>query len=169
MANFKDSPKFAVYDDYYTPKWVWEKVIHLIPKDKVIWEACMLNAVESKSMEILTELGYKVVGDTSWDILTCEIPDCDIIVTNIPFETSIKKAILKRLYEIGKPFLIIMNSCNVFSNYFYELIDRENTQIVIPCGKLHYCKNGALEKKNTSFYSVFIAYKMNLSNSKLFV
>ena len=25
------------------------------------------------------------------------------------------------------------------------------------------------EKKNTSFYSVFVAYKMNLSNSQLFV
>ena len=56
MANFKDSPKFAVYDDYYTPKWIWEKIEHLIPKDKVIWEACMLNATNSKSMEILTEL-----------------------------------------------------------------------------------------------------------------
>lgn len=170
MANFKDSPMFAVYDDYYTPKWVWKKIEHLIPKDKVIWEACMLNATNSKSMEILTELGYKVVGDTSWNILNCEIPDSvDIIVSNPPFETELKKSILKRLYEIGKPFLIIMNSCNVFSNYFHELIDRENTQIITPCGKLHYCKNGEVEKKNTSFYSVFVCYKMNLSNSELFV
>ena len=133
------------------------------------WEACMLNATNSKSIEILTKLGYKTVGDTSWDILTCEIPDCDIIVTNIPFETEIKKAILKRLYEIGKPFLIIMNSCNVFSNYFHEIVDHEHTQIITPCGKLHYCKNGEVEKKNTSFYSVFVAYKLGLSNSQLFV
>ena len=130
----------------------------------------MLNATNSKSMEILTELGYKVVGDTSWDILNCEIPDSvDIIVSNIPFETQIKKSILKRLYEIGKPFLIIMNSCNVFSKYFHEIVDHEHTQIITPCGHLHYSKNGEVEKKNTSFYSVFVAYKMNLSQSQLFV
>ena len=169
MANFTDSPKFAVYDQYYTPKWVWEKVIHLIPKDKVIWEGCMLNASNSNSMEILRDFGYKVVGDTSWDILDCEIPDCDIIVTNIPFETEIKKKILSRLFFIGKPFIIIMNSCNVFSNYFHELIDRENTQIITPKGHMHYCKDGNTEKKNTSFYSIFVAYKMNLSNSQLFL
>ena len=54
MANFKDSPKFAVYDQYFTPKWVWEKILSLVPKELTIWEACMLNATNSKSMEILT-------------------------------------------------------------------------------------------------------------------
>ena len=169
MANFVDSPLFSVYDHYYTPSWVWEKLIHLIPKDKVIWEACMLNATNSKSMEILKEFGYKVVGDTSWDFLDCEIPDCDIILTNIPFQKELKKSILSRLFTIGKPFIIIMNSCNIFANYFHELIDREHTQVIFPCGKLHYCKNGEVEQKNTSFYSVLLSYKMNLSNSQLFV
>lgn len=169
MANLKDSPRFAVYDQYYTPKWVWEKIIHLIPKELVIWEACMLNAVNSKSMDILKDFGYKVVGDTSWDILNCEIPECDIIVTNIPFETEIKKKILSRLVTIGKPFIIIMNSCNIYSNYFHEIMNLEQTQILIPKNKLHYMKDGDTEKRNTSFYSVFVAYKMNLTNSQLFV
>ncbi len=42
----------------------------------------MLNATHGKSMEIWKEFGYKVVGDTTWDILTCEVPDFDIIITN---------------------------------------------------------------------------------------
>lgn len=169
MANLKDSPKFNVHDDYYTPAWVWEKITHLIPKDKVIWESCMLNATDSKSMDIFADLGYQVVGNTSWDMLTCVVPDCDLIVTNIPFETTTKKAILAKLMEIGKPFIIIMNSMNTFSNYFHEIMDLEHTQIITPKGKLHFCKNGEKEEKKTSFYSVFVAYKMNLPNQQLFV
>ena len=51
MANLKDSPKFQVHNDYYTPKSAWEKINHLIPKDKVIWEACMLNSNLSKELD----------------------------------------------------------------------------------------------------------------------
>ena len=169
MANFKDSPNFAVYDDYYTPEWVWEKIKHLVPTDKVLWEACMLNAKMSKSIDIWKNWGYNVVGNTSWDILNCEVPQCDIVITNIPFDTDIKKKILKRLMEIKKPFIIIMNSTNTFSNYFHEIMDLNETQIITPNKKLHFKKDGLPEKKNTSFYSVFVAYKMNLTKSQLFI
>ena len=169
MANFKDSNKFDVYDDYYTPEWVWEKIKHLVPKDKIIWESCMLNAHKSTSIDIWKKWGYKVVGDKSWDILTCDIPECDIIITNPPFETEIKKRILKRLIEIDKPFIIIMNNLNTFSNYFQEIMDLNETQIITPKQKLHYKKDGEKEKTNTSFYSVFVAYKMQLSTRQLYI
>jgi len=155
------------YDNFYTPDWVWSKIKHLVPKEYTIWEACMLNATESKSMETWRSFGYEVVGDTSWDMLSCDVPDCDIIITNIPFENKIKQKILKRLMELGKPFIIIMNSMNTFANYFQEIMDLENTQIITPRGKLHFCKDGEKEKKNTSFYSCFVSYKMNLSTSQL--
>jgi hypothetical protein len=169
MGDFTALSKYNVYDDYYTPAWVWEKIVPLIPKDKVIWEACMLNATTSKSMNIWRDFGYEVVGNTEWDILTCDIPKCDMIITNIPFETEIKKKILRRLMAIDKPFIIIMNSMNTFANYFHEIMDLENTQIITPKQKLHFCKDGEAEKRNTSFYSVFVAYKMNLSNKQLWV
>ena len=106
---------------------------------------------------------------TRRDILTCDIPDCDIIVTNIPFETNTKKAILARLMEIDKPFVIIMNGMNTFSNYFHEIMNLEYTQIITPKAKLHFQKDGNKEEKNTSFYSVFVAYKMNLTAKQMFV
>lgn len=169
MANFKDSPSFKTYDEYYTPEWVWQKVRHLVPKEYVIWEACMLGAKNSKSMDIWRDWDYKVVGDIEWDILKCDIPQCDIIITNIPFGTEIKKKVLKRLMQIDKPFIIIMNICNTHANYFREIMDLENTQIIIPRGKLHYQKDGEKEKKNTSFYSCFVAYKMNLKTNQLWI
>ena len=36
-------------------------------------------------------------------------------------------------------------------------------------GKLHYQRNGHAEQKGTSFYSVFVTYKLNLKNHELFV
>ena len=168
MCDFQDCKSFNIYNDYYTPKSVWEKITHLVPKDKVIWEACMLNATNSKSIEIWKELGYTCVGNTDWDILNCPVPECDMIITNPPFETEIKKKILKRLIEIDKPFIIIMNATNTFSNYFHEIMDLDNIQIIIPKGKLHFIKDGKKEMKNPSFYSAFVAYKMNLSNKDLY-
>lgn len=170
MANLKDSPKFKIHDQYYTPKYAWEKINHLIPKDKVVWEACMLNSHLSKSPEYLTELGNKVIYDTSWDILKED--HGDIIITNPPFETKIKIAILKRLVELDKPFIIIMNSMNTFANYFTEILDKRYIQIITHKGKINFDKmeNEKLTKtKNCSFYCVYVAYKMNLKNEELFV
>jgi len=170
MANLKDSPIFKIHDQYYTPKSAWEKINHLIPKDKVVWEACMLNSYLSKSPQYLKELGNEVLYDTSWDIL--KENHGDIIITNPPFETKIKIAILKRLAELDKPFIIIMNSMNTFANYFTEILDKKYIQLITPKGRINFDKmeNDKLTKtKNCSFYSVYVAYKMNLKSEDMFV
>ena len=38
MAGFQ-TKNFLKHDDYMTPKYAWENIQHLIPRDKVIWEA----------------------------------------------------------------------------------------------------------------------------------
>ena len=82
---------------------------------------------------------------------------------------------LKRLIELDKPFIIIMNSMNIYSNYFNDIFKnvRKDLQIVIPKGKIHFEKlmdDGTTElKKNTSFYCVYVFYKMNIINEKLYL
>ena len=130
----------------------------------------MLNSHLSKSAKYLTKLGNTVVGDTSWDIL--KENHGDIIVTNPPFETKLKQAILKRLVELDKPFILIMNSMNTFANYFTDILDTKHLQIITPKGKINFDKmeDGKLTKtKNCSFYCVYVAYKMNLRPEDLFV
>ena len=95
MANLKDSPHFATFDQYYTPKSAWEQISHLIPADKVVWEAFLLNSNLSKSKQNLIELGKNVIGETDWDFLNCETPEYDLIVSNPPFDKEIKIPILK--------------------------------------------------------------------------
>ena len=179
MANFKDSNKFKVHDDYYTTYDTWKRIKHLIPDSvNTIWEACMLNSVKSTSPQILENItGKQVIWDTNIDILENQMDRdiYDMIITNIPFETNIKKKILKKLVEIDKPFIIIMNSLNMFSKYMREIFGEniKHLQIITPSTKIHYQKllqDGSMEyKKNTSFYSVFVAYKMDLTGDQLWV
>ena len=176
MANFVDSNQFRNQDQYYTPMDVWEVVSHLLPKEGVVWEACMKDAVQSKSPDILAELGCKVVFDTSIDCLTHEPEQhYDSIVTNIPFSNVLKKQILQRFVELDKPFLIIMNSMNIYTKYIREIFGEnlKHLQVIQPYGKLQFIElmeDQSLKRKNNcSFYCVFLAYKMNLKNEDLWL
>jgi hypothetical protein len=174
MTNFQGCSNFEIYNDYYTPKYAWENISHLLPNDKIIWEAFMLNSHKSKSKQNLLDLGKNVIGDTSWDFMKTN-PKYDIIVSNPPFNTQIKIAILKRLVELDKPFIIILNCCNLFCNYFNDIFknNRKDLQIIFPKGKIHFEKlmsNGETEyKKKTPFYCIYLAYKMNIPNDKLYL
>ena len=175
MSNLKDSPKFAVHNDYYTPKSAWENVQHLIGKDKTIYEAFMFNS-KSKSPDYFNELGYKVIYDREVDFLDDEkrLTGYDIIVSNPPFETKLKQDILRKLVEIDKPFLIIMNSMNTFSKYMRSIFKGHmgDLQLITPDGKIQFDKleDGVIKKTNNcSFYCVYVCYKMNLDSEKLWL
>ncbi len=174
MSNFKDSPSFKVHNDYYTPKSAWESINHLIPKDKIIWEACMLNSTKSKSPEYLRELGHEVVYDTSWDMLQNQPESFDMIITNPPFETKLKKTILEKLVELDKPFILTMNACNMFSKYMRQIFGEniKHLQIITPSTKIQYDKyenHEFVKTKNCSFYSVFVCYKLDLKPEELWL
>jgi hypothetical protein len=57
MAGF-NTKTFKKNDDYMTPKYAWENIKDLIPKDKIIWEAFY---GDGKSGDYLTELGFEVI------------------------------------------------------------------------------------------------------------
>lgn len=176
MANFKDSNKFVVYDDYYTPKSAWENITHIIPKDKVILEGCMLNSNLSKSPQYLKELGCKEVKySTELNILDLEdTDDFDMIITNPPFETEIKKKVLRKLVEIDKPFILIINSLNTYSKYMREIFKGKlnELQIITPSNKIHFDKlegDRLVKTKKCSFYCIYLCYKMNIKNEDLWL
>ena len=171
-----DSTTFKTHDDYYTPEYVWSDINHLIPPGTIVWEACMLNAVKSKSPQYLQGLSNvaQVYYDTKLDMLKEEQKDYDMIITNIPFGKGIKQDILKRLVELDKPFIIIINGLNIYSKYIRKIFGDKlkYLQVIHPDKKIHYDKleNGELIKTNKcSFYSVYLAYKMNLSAEKLWL
>ena len=78
MAGY-ETKTFSKHDDYMTPKSAWENILHLIPKDKVIWE-CFYG--DGQSGENLRSLGLEVIHE---EIDFFENNEGDILISNPPF------------------------------------------------------------------------------------
>lgn len=166
MANLKDCTYFNIHDDYYTRKEAWSQITPFLDNEKVLYEFCLLNSNE-QSKKYLEELGYKVLGNRNIDFLNYneEENDADILISNIPFSTNLKISILKKLAQLDKPFIIIMNSLNIFTKYFKDIFEGKDIYIIYPSTKIHYDKynkngNKIESKNNTSFYSCYVCYKV---------
>ena len=176
MANFKANPHYNTHNDYYTPKSAWENIQHLITKDKIIYEAFLLNSNE-QSKKYLQELGYNVVGDKTIDFLThdLDIDSYDIVVSNVPFEriksfkqrkNNLKYKCIKKLFDNDKPFIILLNATNLFSKWFSELSQGKDIKFIFPDHIINYDKyeNGGINRmkngKSASFKSVYVCYKV---------
>ena len=184
MSNFKDSPKFSTHDDYYTPKSAWQQIQHLIQKkfgnSPTIYECFLLNS-NGQSKKYLKELGYKVLGDTTHDFLRKDQrPDkkfYDLILSNPPFarirsykqrKSNLKYKCIKALVDNNKPFIILMNSTNIFQKWFKEIIEpvSKYVKFIFPSKKIQYDKyeEGGIipikAGKGCSFNSIYVSFKV---------
>ncbi len=125
MATF-NTKSFLKHDDYMTPKYVWENIKEFIPKDKVIWEAFY---GDGKSGEYLHELGVDVIHN---DDDFFEHNNGDIVVSNPPFSKT--KEVLARLVALNKPFILILPSSKINTQYVRNLFKNQDDklQIIIP-------------------------------------
>lgn len=108
-------------DDMFTPFYAVEPIVKYISKDKKIWMP--FDEEWSAFYQRFKELGYSVIRSSLSDgqnFFTYE-PDehYDIIISNPPF--SEKDKVLKRLYELNKPFAILLpvNSIQGTNRYKY--------------------------------------------------
>ena len=160
MAGFH-TKTFQKHDDYMTPRYAWENIQQFLPRDKVIWEAFYGDGT---SGDFLKELGFQVIHEEI-DFFTEDRGD--IIVSNPPFSKS--KEVLKRLKELGKPFLIIMPSSKINTQYVRGLFrtDPDPLQIIIPRKRIHFLKqvDGVVPegwKNACNFDCFYYCWKMNL-------
>ena len=144
-------------DEYYTLKETWSLVVPHLPKDKLMWEAFYGTG---SSADFLRELGCNVVSRKE-DFFTMN--EGDIVVSNPPF--SIKKKVLERLYEIGKPFCLILPYEVLFYKYLAPF--RDQLQLIIPKTRMNFMKDGAVVKFN--YDCVFFCWRLNLSKDLMFV
>ena len=98
-----------VFDELYTPDYAVEPLLKYIPRDvQTVW--CPCDHSDSRIVETLKQCDYDVVCshiENGCDFLDYELPyDYDMIITNPPF--SIKDKIIKRCYDLGKPFALLL-------------------------------------------------------------
>jgi hypothetical protein len=161
MAGFQ-TKTFIKNDDYMTPKSAWENIKQYIPQDKVIWEAFY---GDGESGKYLTELGFNTIHE---NIDFFENNKGEVLVSNPPF--TLIPEILTKLKEMNKPFILIMPSSKINTQYFRKLFsnDDDPIQIIIPRTRIQFLKllNGVIEtdKKymKCNFDCFYYCWKMNL-------
>ncbi len=163
-----DLKSHVKHDDYMTPKSAWEDIKEFIPKNKILWEAFYGNG---DSGRYLRELGFDVIQQ---DIDFFNNDKGDVIISNPPFSKT--KEVLTRMLVLDKPFILIMPSSKINTQYFKKLFsENENKiQIIIPKHRIHFVKlvNGEKPKdwKNACYFDCFYyCWKMNLPEDILFL
>ena len=157
MASFH-TKTFKKHDDYTTPKSAWEAISHFIPKDKIIWEGffCKENPVSGKYLE---ELGFKVIHK---NIDFFKHNEGDIVISNPPF--SIKKETLTYLKKIDKPFILLMPSSTLNTQYIRNLFTEQEIKIIIPRKRIQFIKiidGKALNTNKCNFDCFYFCYKID--------
>jgi hypothetical protein len=160
MAGFH-TKTFEKHDDYMTPKYAWENIKDYIPKNKIIWEAFYGNG---ESGNYLRELGFNTIHE---DIDFFTHNKGDIIVSNPPF--SICSRVLSRLVELDKPFIMIMPSSKINTQYTRRLFKNKGLQIIIPRKRIQFIKliDGKIPddyKSICNFDCFYYCWKIDLPN-----
>ena len=156
--------EFKNDDQYNTCDELWCAIQHLIPLDKILWEAFMLGNTSSRSVEILRGLGFPVIGDHTIDFFD-EPPEYDIICSNPPY--SIKKKIFARLAVLDKPFILIL-PISTITKQFVQVLQREHVQIIIPAKRPQFEKCGE-QLKRCWFDCCYFCYKIGLDKDITFL
>lgn len=147
-------------DLVFTPEYAIKPLLkYLINKDITIW--CPFDEIDSKYVKVFKENGYKVIYshiDENKNFFYYEPEkDYDIIISNPPF--SVKDDVIKRLYELNKPYAILlpvpalqgqkrfpyMKDCQalIFDKRieYYKDKSYKETQKGISFGSFYLCKN----------------------------
>tara|TARA_R110002153_G_scaffold231214_4_gene384438 strand:- start:2679 stop:3176 length:498 start_codon:yes stop_codon:yes gene_type:complete len=153
---------FQKDDSWNTPPQAWIDIKEYIPK-KVLWEPFMLNNETSTSITTLQEMGFEVLGNSTDDFF--ETNKGEVIVSNPPF--SIKGKILKRLYELDKPFIVIF-PISTLSQIQFKKYFRDKIQIIIPKKRIQFMK-GSDQLNRSCFDVIYYCYKCNLEKDIIFL
>ena len=146
-------------DEVFTPAYAVRPLLkYLIDFNGIIW--CPFDKEDSEYVKIFRENGYNVICthiDNEENFFYYEPENYDIIISNPPF--SIKDDILKRLYELDKPYAILlpvpslqgqkrfpyMKNCQalIFDKRinYYMTPDKTQVQKGVSFGSFYLCKD----------------------------
>ena len=154
--------KKAGKDEWFTPQEAIYPIIKYLKTNSIIW--CPFDTEESLFVKILRESGYNVIHShifNNQDFFLMDIPDCDYIVSNPPY--SIRNKVLQRLFQIDKPFAMLMNTNGLFdSDLRWNLFKNTNFTLIYLKKRVNYMeKYGEKQKSSPPFQSAYICSKIS--------
>ena len=134
----------------YTPPILVKPIIKYLKPNSVVW--CPFDKMNSEFVILLEEAGHKVIYshiDLGQDFFEYQPKeDYDYIISNPPFSNKLE--VLKRLYELNKPFAMLMNieclNYQVVGEFFLD----KPLQLLIVDKKVSFDGNTA--SFNTSYF-----------------
>lgn len=101
-------------DEFYTPEYAIDPIMKHIPAGSKIW--CPFDTEESLFVQKFSRGGVRNRTHISngEDFFQLEVPECDYIISNPPY--SVKGDVLQRLFDIGKPFAMLVGVVGLFES-----------------------------------------------------
>lgn len=129
MANHQLS--FNKNDEWYTRAYAVEPIVKYIKSGSIVW--CPFDKEHSEFVKVFKSHGFTVISshiETGQDFFQYEPENYDVIVSNPPY--SLREKILERLFELGKPFAMLINITGLFdSKKRYNLLSTHNFEFLI--------------------------------------
>jgi len=165
MANLNT---LLTNDEYYTPKIIFENILHYLPRDKIYLDPFFGNGT---SINNLNKLGLNAIGSNIDYFDALRDLQYDVIITNSPFSRGILIEFLYNLSALDKPFVIILPITKIFSKYFRTAFRQyKNIQLIIPSKRLAFDDpTKPNNKSNPSFCCCYICYRMDLPSDIIFL
>lgn len=155
-------------DDYWTPSYGVRPLLEYLEpfRGKIIWAP--FDTAESEYVKVLEANGFNVIWShisEGKDFFKYQPTEFDLIVSNPPF--SKKDAILKRCYQLGKPFALLLPLSTLQSVYRGKMFIDYGIQLLAFDNRIHFIdkKHGG-EYKRANYQST-IYFCRGLLPSKL--
>lgn len=150
-------------DEFYTPRYAITPILKYVPQGSTVW--CPFDTEDSLFVETLKEHGCIVINSHIQDgrdffTYTPE-ENFDFVISNPPY--SLKGEVFNRLFELGKPFAMLVGIVGLFESKARFNMFRDNDfEIMYMDKRISYFKSYLDEKPslNPPFSSVYLCSKM---------
>ena len=149
-------------DEFYTPTYAITPILKYIKPNSTIW--CPFDTDKSLFVKEFRKAGHTVINthlEIGVDFFDCKIPKCDYIISNPPY--SLKAQVFQRLFDIGKPFAMLVGVVGLFeSQQRFQMFADNNFEIMYMNKRIAYFKNYDEVKPslNPPFSSVYLCSQM---------
>jgi len=154
-------------DEFYTPKEAIQPLLPFLKKGWTIWECAWGKGSLAKHLKENKEKDLKVIGLVE-DFLNSEWENknWDCIVTNPPY--SLKEKFLRKCYELGKPFALLLPLTALEGKRRGELYRKYGIQLIIPNKRINFITPSG-KGSGAWFQVAWFCWKLNLPKDLMFV
>mgnify|MGYP005839469041 CR=1 FL=1 len=172
MRSKKQPPmKVGSPDDFQTPEEAIDILVPYLKKDWSIWEcACgkgnLCKGLNNNGFNVVATDIIQGIDFLEHSFAEDKIFNFDCIITNPPY--SLKEDFLKRCYEIGKPFALLLPLTALESEKRQKLFRKYGLQLIIP-NKRYNFQTPSGKGSGSWFCSCWYTFGLNLKKDLNFV